>query len=93
MIVAVALLVGCAQGGVAHYKMETKLDKEGKPEAFNVDIYNTKNIGEVIASVILPDGTEILLQEKGVDASGPMAVMAESNKALVDSLLGGAIVP
>jgi len=91
LIIGLLALGGCTSAGEARYTLTTQLDSEGKATSFSIDIHNTKNVGEVLATVTLPDGTSILLSEKGVDASGPMSVMAESNARLLDSVLG--VVP
>ncbi len=86
------LLGGCmSQGGQADYSMRTEFHPDGSIKAFNLEIHNDKNIGEVTAMVTMPDGTEILLSEKGVDASGPMAIAGENQSKLIDALMG--IVP
>jgi hypothetical protein len=73
--------------GEAEYSMTTVLNKDGTVHSFSVDIHNTKDIGEVLATITMPDGTTVLLQEKGVDASSPMRVVAESNSKLVENML------
>lgn len=53
----------------------------------NVRLKNKKNIGLVSARMKYGD-MEVELLEQGVDASGPMSVMAESNGKALDAIIG-----
>lgn len=57
-----------------------------------IDLLNAKNVGEVMAEIEY-QGAKVTLYEKGVDASGPMATMAEANGKLVDRLLDTVPIP
>jgi len=90
---AIALASGCAlfegNAGSSHYVYE-RTDPDGT--VHRVDLENRKNIGLVSANLEYK-GVKLELLEQGVDASGPMQTMAESNKALVDALLTKVPVP
>jgi len=88
-------------GGRAHYTMSPIITESGEVICCAVDIKNTKNIGRVKARGLrMPDGTyELILEEDGVDASSPMSVMLEQQKAQTEllqsivPLLPKAIIP
>lgn len=83
----VLFLGGCAlvesDAGKADYEY-TVTTPDGT--VHNIRLRNAKNIGLVSATVKYGD-VEVELLEQGVDASGPMQIMAESNAALVQAVL------
>ena len=94
LLLAVALLSGCVSAGRAAYRLEPVLLEDGKV-GYAIDVVNTKNIGKLhlVASRGADGALSIDLEQDGVDASGPMGVMAESNAKLIDSILNATPVP
>lgn len=76
------LLAGCTGAGVARYEW-TRTNPDGSTD--QIVLENGKNIGEISAG-LETDGVKVYLIEKGVDASGPMAIQAETNRGLVEIL-------
>lgn len=92
LISLIFILAGCQSAGVADYTYKMT-DENGR--SHEVELHNTKDIGKITATVsVTPEGEiEVLLSEEGVDASGPMATMAESNNKLVEKLIDAVPVP
>lgn len=51
-----------------------------------IELKNAKDIGEVVAEVEYK-GARVTLYEKGVNASTPMTMMAETNSKLAEKLM------
>jgi len=86
----ILFLTGCSTAGTSHYYYEHE-HPDGSID--RIDLKNGKDVGLIHATITLPNGMMVELLEQGVDASGPMGVMAEQNTKLVDRVLDMVPVP
>ena len=87
IIVLITVLSGCSWiesfAGKSRYTY-TRIDPDGTKHI--IDLKNAKDIGLVSATLIYGE-VRVELIEEGVSASGPMTVMAENNRLLLDAVL------
>lgn len=90
LLLLLSILSGCSfiesEAGKANYSY-TRTDPDGTKH--EIVLKNAKNIGELLANVE-SNGLSVTLEEKGVDAVGPMQAIAEQQKItnqIIQSLL------
>tara|TARA_R110000744_G_scaffold55770_4_gene117878 strand:+ start:640 stop:954 length:315 start_codon:yes stop_codon:yes gene_type:complete len=89
-VVVLLVISGCQlTGGQAAYEAEPIEMNSGEIVCCKITVNNTKNIDlvEVNFEKSADGSVKLSVKEKGVNASDPAAVMAETNKNILESLL------
>lgn len=89
LMIVLLSLSGCASlGGQTNYTVEPIVKQDGTVICCKATVHNSKDYDSLkFKFVMKKDGTiEAVLDEKGVNASDPAAVMADSNGKMLDAI-------